>query len=38
MIGVGLGGTAIAAMEQGQIDAAVMLDPAVTILQASTRT
>ncbi|HET7413139.1 MAG TPA: ABC transporter substrate-binding protein, partial [Pararhizobium sp.] len=33
VIGVGLGGTAIAAMEQGRIDAAVMLDPAVTILQ-----
>ncbi|HET7411732.1 MAG TPA: ABC transporter substrate-binding protein, partial [Pararhizobium sp.] len=33
VIGVGLGGTAIAAMEQGQIDAAVMLDPAVTVLQ-----
>jgi len=33
VIGVGLGGTAIAAMEQGQIDAAVMLDPAVTMLQ-----
>jgi len=34
VIGVGLGGTAIAAMQQGQIDAAVMLDPAVTVLQA----
>src|SRR6476619_2481666 len=33
VIGVGLGASAIAAMEQGQIDAAVMLDPAVTILQ-----
>ncbi len=33
VIGVGLGGTAIAAMEQGQIDAAVMLDPAVTVMQ-----
>ena len=33
VVGVGLGGTAIAAMEQGRIDAAVMLDPAVTILQ-----
>lgn len=33
VVGVGLGGTAIAAMEQGQIDAAVMLDPAVTVLQ-----
>ena len=35
VIGVGLGPTAVAAMEQGQIDAAVMLDPAVTILQGS---
>jgi NitT/TauT family transport system substrate-binding protein len=35
VIGVGLGATAIAAMEQGQIDAAVMLDPAVTVLQGS---
>jgi NitT/TauT family transport system substrate-binding protein len=34
VIGVGLGATAVAAMEQGQIDAAVMLDPAVTVLQA----
>jgi NitT/TauT family transport system substrate-binding protein len=34
VIGVGLGGTAIAAMEQGSIDAAVMLDPAVTVLKA----
>jgi NitT/TauT family transport system substrate-binding protein len=32
VVGVGLGGTAIAAMEHGQIDAAVMLDPAVTLL------
>ncbi len=32
VIGVGLGASAIAAMEQGQIDAAVMLDPAVTVL------
>ena len=32
VIGVGLGGSAIAAMEQGQIDAAIMLDPAVTVL------
>ena len=32
VIGVGLGGTAIAAMEQGEIDAAIMLDPAVTVL------
>jgi NitT/TauT family transport system substrate-binding protein len=33
VIGVGLGPTAIVAMEQGQIDAAVMLDPSVTVLQ-----
>ncbi len=33
IIGVGLGATAIAAMEQGSVDAAVMLDPAVTLLQ-----
>jgi NitT/TauT family transport system substrate-binding protein len=32
VIGVGLGATAVAAMEQGQVDAAIMLDPAVTIL------
>src|ERR1700748_3883745 len=32
VIGVGLGATAGAAMEQGQIDAAVMLDPSVTVL------
>src|SRR6516162_3042596 len=32
VIGVGLGATAVAAMEQGQIDAAVMLDPSVTLL------
>ena len=35
VIGIGLGATAVAAMEQGQIDAAVMLDPAVTVLQGS---
>jgi NitT/TauT family transport system substrate-binding protein len=35
VIGVGLGATALAAMEQGQIDAAVMLDPSVTVLQGS---
>ncbi len=35
VIGVGLGATAVAAMQQGQIEAAVMLDPAVTILQAA---
>src|SRR5271168_3386547 len=33
VIGVGLGGTSVAAMEQSQIDAAVMLDPSVTVLQ-----
>src|SRR6201994_3281678 len=33
VIGVGLGATAVAAMEQGQIDAAVMLDPSVTVVQ-----
>ena len=33
VIGVGLGATAVAAMEHGQIDAAIMLDPAVTLLQ-----
>ena len=32
VIGVGLGATAVAAMEQGNIEAAVMLDPAVTLL------
>ena len=35
VIGVGLNATAVAAMEQGQIDAAVMADPAVTVLQGS---
>src|ERR1019366_8675062 len=33
VIGVGLGATAVASMEKGQIDAAIMLDPAVTLLQ-----
>ncbi len=33
VIGVGLGASAVAAMEQGQIDAAIMLDPAVTLLK-----
>jgi len=33
VIGIGLAATAIAAMEQGTVDAAVMLDPAVTLLQ-----
>src|SRR6201989_1764552 len=35
VIGVGLGATAVAAMEQGQIDAAALLDPSVTVLQGS---
>jgi NitT/TauT family transport system substrate-binding protein len=33
-IGIGLEATAVAAMEQGLVDAAVMLDPAPTLLQA----
>ena len=33
VIGIGLAATAIAAMEQGSVDAAIMLDPAVTLLQ-----
>jgi NitT/TauT family transport system substrate-binding protein len=32
VIGVGLGATAVAAMEQGSVEAAIMLDPAVTLL------
>ncbi len=32
VVGVGLGGSAVAAMEQGTIDAAIMLDPSVTVL------
>jgi NitT/TauT family transport system substrate-binding protein len=35
VIGVGLNATAVAAMEQGQVEAAVMADPAVTVLQGS---
>jgi NitT/TauT family transport system substrate-binding protein len=35
VIGIGIGATSVAAMEQGQIDAAVMLDPSVTVLQGS---
>jgi NitT/TauT family transport system substrate-binding protein len=35
VIGVGLGATAVAAVEQGQIDALVTLDPTVTVLQGS---
>lgn len=33
VVGIGLGATAVAAMEQGKVDAAVLLDPAVTVLQ-----
>ena len=33
VVGVGVGAGAVAAMEQGQIDAAVLVDPSVTILQ-----
>jgi NitT/TauT family transport system substrate-binding protein len=33
VVGIGLDATAVAAMEQGSVDAAVMLDPAVTLLQ-----
>ena len=33
VIGVGLGPTAVAAMEQGSVEASIMLDPAVTLLQ-----
>jgi sulfonate transport system substrate-binding protein len=33
VIGIGLEATAIAAMEQGTVDAAIMLDPAITLLQ-----
>src|SRR6476660_9659740 len=33
VIGIGLEATAVAAMEQGSVDAAVMLDPAITFLQ-----
>src|SRR5437868_9176929 len=33
VIGVGNGATAVAAIQQGQIDAAVILEPAVTVLQ-----
>ena len=35
VIGVGLNATAVAAMEQGLVEAAVMADPAVTLLQGS---
>ena len=33
VIGIGLEATAVAAMEQGTVDAAIMLDPAITLLQ-----
>jgi NitT/TauT family transport system substrate-binding protein len=33
VVGIGLAATAVAAMEQGSVDAAVMLDPSVTLLQ-----
>ncbi|SMF24879.1 NitT/TauT family transport system substrate-binding protein [Tistlia consotensis] len=33
VVGIGLGATAVAAMEQGQVQAAVMLDPAVTLMK-----
>ena len=33
MVGIGLGSTSIVAMEQGSVDAAIMLDPSVTLLQ-----
>src|SRR5690348_12279717 len=33
VVGIGLDSTAVAAMEQGSVDAAIMLDPAVTLLQ-----
>lgn len=37
VVGIGLDATAVAAMEQGSVDAAVMLDPAVTLLQGKHR-
>ena len=37
VVGVGIAATAIAAMEQGSVDAAVMLDPAVTLLQSKNK-
>src|SRR6195952_3035554 len=33
VIGIGLAATAVVAMEQGSVDAAIMLDPAITLLQ-----
>ena len=35
VIGIGVGATAVAAMEQGRVDAAVMVDPSATYLQGS---
>src|SRR5690242_11362552 len=35
VVGVGLGAAAVAAMDAGLVDAAVMLDPSVTVLQGS---
>lgn len=34
VVGIGAGSTAVAAMEQGQVDAAVMIDPDPTVLKA----
>jgi NitT/TauT family transport system substrate-binding protein len=33
VVGIGLGSTSIVAMDQGSVDAAIMLDPSVTLLQ-----
>jgi NitT/TauT family transport system substrate-binding protein len=33
VVGIGLEATAVAAMERGSVDAAIMLDPAITLLQ-----
>ncbi len=33
VVGIGLGASAVAAMEQGTVEAAIMLDPAITLLQ-----
>ncbi len=37
VIGVGLGAQAVAAMEQGTVDAAILLDPSVTVLQGKSK-
>ncbi len=37
VVGIGLGATAVAAMEQGSVEAAIMLDPAITLLQGKNR-